>query len=139
MWQRLLGAPLPRAQPAQPAGRPDAVRQDHRRRRGAFDTFFSETGAGKHVPRAIMVDLVRADRPRPPVGSLSLRPRTSPIPGTAPSLLTLAHSTGHPLAHLPLVHSPVDLRPVKRPPTYFTARPSPQVPNAVVEPHNFLL
>ena len=28
----------------------------------AFNTFFSETGAGKHVPRCVMVDLARLKR-----------------------------------------------------------------------------
>merc|ERR1711884_423492 len=51
--QRLLGALLPRARhPARWADAPDKAQGDD-----SFSTFFAETGAGKHVPRAVFVDL----------------------------------------------------------------------------------
>jgi hypothetical protein len=138
----------------QDALRPHAVRQDHRpgdafqhlparcrptRPLGggddAFDTFFSETGAGKHVPRAVMADLVRADRPRPAAmrsGSLSgthspiaqvrrrtcssTRPLDLLIHSPTRPVNLLAHSTAHPLAHSPLAHSPLAHSPLAHSP-----------------------
>uniref|UniRef100_A0A1I8HG67 Tubulin_C domain-containing protein n=2 Tax=Macrostomum lignano TaxID=282301 RepID=A0A1I8HG67_9PLAT len=53
--QRLLGAVLPGAW--HPARRPDALRQDHRRRRRLFQHLLLGDRLGKHVPRAVFVDL----------------------------------------------------------------------------------
>ncbi|TNN23171.1 Tubulin alpha-2 chain [Liparis tanakae] len=50
----MLGALLPGA--LHPARWTEVQRQDHRRGDNSFNTF-SETGAGKHVPRAVFVDL----------------------------------------------------------------------------------
>ncbi|KAJ0043940.1 hypothetical protein Pint_19249 [Pistacia integerrima] len=86
----------------------------------AFNTFFSETGAGKHVPRAVFLDL------EPTVideGFLCFH--------------AVGGGTGSGLGSLLLERLSVDYG--KKSKLGFTVYPSPQVSTSVVEPYNSVL
>merc|ERR1712169_45982 len=88
----------------------------------AFNTFFSETGAGKHVPRAVFLDL------EPTVVD---EVRT----GTYRQVFNaVGGGTGSGLGSLLLERLSVDYG--KKSKLGFTVYPSPQVSTAVVEPYN---
>ncbi|TKY60025.1 Tubulin alpha-3 chain [Spatholobus suberectus] len=118
----------------------------------AFNTFFSETGSGKHVPRAVFVDLeptvideVRAGSYRQlfhPEQLISgkedaannfARGHYTGLPG----LQRRGGGTGSGLGSLLLERLSVDYG--KKSKLGFTIYPSPQVSTAVVEPYNSVL
>ncbi|MFQ6670470.1 hypothetical protein Gotur_035373 [Gossypium turneri] len=106
----------------------------------AFNTFFSETGAGKHVPRAVFVDLeptvideivdLCLDR---------IRKLADNCTGLQGFLVfnAVGGGTGSGLGSLLLERLSVDYG--KKSKLGFTVYPSPQVSTSVVEPYNSVL
>nr|CAB3498374.1 unnamed protein product [Digitaria exilis] len=102
----------------------------------AFNTFFSETGAGKHVPRAVFVDL------EPTIVDLCLdriRKLADNCTGLQGFLVfnAVGGGTGSGLGSLLLERLSVDYG--KKSKLGFTVYPSPQVSTSVVEPYNSVL
>merc|ERR1712160_72896 len=91
----------------------------------AFNTFFSETGAGKHVPRCVFLDLEPTVIDEVRTGTY--RQLFHPVGG----------GTGSGLGSLLLERLSVDYG--KKSKLGFTVYPSPQVSTAVVEPYNSVL
>nr|CAD7398275.1 unnamed protein product [Timema poppensis] len=83
----------------------------------SFNTFFSETGAGKHVPRAVFIDL------EPTVGFLIFH--------------SFGGGTGSGFTSLLMERLSVDYG--KKSKLEFAIYPAPQVSTAVVEPYNSIL
>merc|ERR1712200_310215 len=92
----------------------------------SFTTFFSETGAGKHVPRAEVVDLV-LDR---------IRKLADMCTGLQGFLLfhSFGGGTGSGFTSLLMERLSVDYG--KKSKLEFSVYPAPQVATAVVEPYN---
>ncbi|CAA6662874.1 unnamed protein product [Spirodela intermedia] len=133
--------------------------------RDAFNTFFSETGAGKHVPRALFIDLepTVVDQVRTGDYRRLFHPEqllsgqedaannfarghytaAAQIGGKLhrltgiPSLPRLGRGTGSGLGSLLLEQLTLDYG--KKSKLGFTIYPSPQVSTAVVEPYNSVL
>ncbi|KAH9301816.1 hypothetical protein KI387_013399, partial [Taxus chinensis] len=95
----------------------------------AFNTFFSETSARKHVPRAVFLDLC-LDR---------IRRLADNCTGLQGFLVfhAVGGGTGSGLGSLLLERLSVDYR--KKSKLGFTVYPSPQVSTSVVEPYNSVL
>ncbi|CAN4115169.1 unnamed protein product [Withania somnifera] len=93
----------------------------------AFNTFFSETGAGKHVPRAVFVDLEHTVIDEETFRQLYWLPGFNAVGG----------GTGSGLGSLLLERLSVDYG--KKSKLGFTIYPSPQVSTSVVEPYNSVL
>merc|ERR1712225_55560 len=91
----------------------------------SFNTFFSETGAGKHVPRTIYLDLLR-----------KLADQCTGLQGFM-VFNTVGGGTGSGLGSLLLERLSVDYG--KKSKLGFCVYPSPQVSTAVVEPYNAVL
>ncbi|KAK7323576.1 hypothetical protein VNO77_27053 [Canavalia gladiata] len=115
------------------------------RRDDAFNTFFSETGAGKHAPRVIFVDLESTVIDE--VRTSTYRQLFHPMPlisGKDDATSNFAH--GHYTIGKKIVAALAQVLVLfswngfsKRSKFGFTAYPSPQVPTSVVEPYNSVL
>ncbi|MQM05508.1 hypothetical protein Taro_038319, partial [Colocasia esculenta] len=107
----------------------------------AFNTFFSETGAGKHVPRAIFVDLEPTviDEEIVDLCLDRVRKLADNCTGLQGFLVfnAVGGGTGSGLGSLLLERLSVDYG--KKSKLGFTIYPSPQVSTAVVEPYNSVL
>merc|ERR1712202_108773 len=102
----------------------------------SFNTFFSETGAGKHVPRAVFVDL------EPTIVDLVLdRIRKLADQCTGLQGFLIFHSfgggTGSGFTSLLMERLSVDYG--KKSKLEFAVYPAPQISTAVVEPYNSIL
>ncbi|ENN78723.1 hypothetical protein YQE_04815, partial [Dendroctonus ponderosae] len=100
----------------------------------SFNTFFSETGAGKHVPRAVFVDL------EPTVVVLDrLRKLADQCTGLQGFLVfhSFGGGTGSGFTSLLMERLSVDYG--KKSKLEFSIYPAPQVSTAVVEPYNSIL
>ena len=117
----------------------------------AFNTFFSETGAGKHVPRSVFLDLepTVVDEVRTGTYRQLFHPEQL-ISGKEDAANNYARGlqgflvfnavgggTGSGLGSLLLERLSVDYG--KKSKLGFTVYPSPQISNAVVEPYNSIL
>ncbi|VAH09628.1 unnamed protein product [Triticum turgidum subsp. durum] len=109
----------------------------------AFNTFFSETGAGKHVPRAVFVDLeptvideVRTGAYRQLFHPEKLSDNCTGLQGFL-VFNAVGGGTGSGLGSLLLERLSVDYG--KKSKLGFTVYPSPQVSTSVVEPYNSVL
>ena len=107
----------------------------------AFNTFFSETGAGKHVPRSVFLDLepTVVDEVRTGTYRQLFHPEQL-ISGKEQGFLVfnaVGGGTGSGLGSLLLERLSVDYG--KKSKLGFTVYPSPQISNAVVEPYNSIL
>jgi len=111
----------------------------------AFNTFFSETGAGKHVPRSVFLDLepTVVDEVRTGTYRQLFHPeqlisgKEDAANNYARGYCTIGGGTGSGLGSLLLERLSVDYG--KKSKLGFTVYPSPQISNAVVEPYNSIL
>uniref|UniRef100_H2Z6S4 Tubulin alpha chain n=1 Tax=Ciona savignyi TaxID=51511 RepID=H2Z6S4_CIOSA len=106
----------------------------------SFNTFFSETGAGKHVPRAVFVDLepTVVDEIRNGTYRQLFHPEQM-ITGLQGFLIfhSFGGGTGSGFASLLMERLSVDYG--KKSKLEFAVYPAPQVSTAVVEPYNSIL
>ena len=98
----------------------------------AFNTFFSETGAGKHVPRCVFLDLEPTVVDEVRTGTYRQLFHPEQLVFNA-----VGGGTGSGLGSLLLERLSVDYG--KKSKLGFTIYPSPQISNAVVEPYNSIL
>ncbi|KAG8520887.1 Tubulin alpha-4A chain, partial [Galemys pyrenaicus] len=114
----------------------------------SFTTFFCETGAGKHVPRAVFVDLeptvIGSGLGRRALhsyqgGKRRLQPEADPCTGLQGFLVfhSFGGGTGSGFTSLLMERLSVDYG--KKSKLEFSIYPAPQVSTAVVEPYNSIL
>merc|ERR1711959_597833 len=105
----------------------------------SFNTFFSETGAGKHVPRTIYLDLAPTVIDEVRTGTYRLLKLADQCTGLQGFMMfnTVGGGTGSGLGSLLLERLSVDYG--KKSKIAFCCYPSPQVSTAVVEPYNAVL
>merc|ERR1711962_1046965 len=95
----------------------------------SFNTFFSETGSGKHVPRAVFVDLV-LDR---------IRKLADQCTGLQGFLIFHSFGGGSGSGFTSLLMERLSVDYGKKSKLEFAVYPAPQVSTAVVEPYNSVL